>query len=152
MGSPRFRISWVSDTLVQGAESYMTENPLVHLDGLKIKCSVFVVLCLKPCPAQYGTTKHCRENCPSLFSCKPCSHLLMHLPPYVVCPVPPTAARAVFVPGPFVPGAFPRTARGSSTDPLRAGTRRRGTRQRHNAACDGSWGVSRSLTAPGHER
>lgn len=29
----------------------------------------------------------------------------MHLPPYVLCAAPPTAARAVFVPGPIVLGA-----------------------------------------------
>lgn len=35
-----FRISWLSDTPVQGTESHRTENPLVHLDGLEIKCCV----------------------------------------------------------------------------------------------------------------
>lgn len=132
-------------------ELHGTENPLLHLDGLEVKCSVFVILCLKLCPAQFGTAKHCRESCPSLFSCKSFSHLLMlHLPPYCVLPhclssFSETAERAIFVPGPFVPRAFPyraRGSRGSSTDPLRAGTKRRGTRQRHNAACASSWAVS----------
>lgn len=83
-----FRIPWSSNTPVQGEESHRTENPLAHLDGLEIKCSVFAALCLKPCPAQYGTVKHCRDSCPSLFSCKSFSHLLMHLPPYLLCSAP----------------------------------------------------------------
>lgn len=145
-----FTISWFSDTPVQGAESHRTENPLVHLDGLEIKCSVFVVLCLKPCPAQYGTAKHGRESCPSLFSCKSFFHLFLCCTFCPTCCVPPhclsssakTAERAVFVPGPFVPRAFPRRARGSrgsSAAPLRAAWH---TRQRHNAACAGCGGVS----------
>lgn len=139
-------------TSLGSRKPHSTDNPLVRLGGLEIKCCMFGVLCLNLRPAQYGQVKHSREGYPSLFSCKSSSSFLMLLlPPYMLCPAP-SSSEQLFQKHKRClcarpPGPSPTDTEGSrgssSTAPLQGATRSRGTHQLQNAPDAGLSGAYR---------